>query len=272
MWIYVWDTEIKWIYLWDTPVKEVYLWDTKIRPSAMPAWIYHNAALGLISLSSDGSNWITIADKNLWATTVWNSWDALSETNCWKYYQRWNNYWFPYNWATSTSSTRVNAQNYWPWNYYSNSIFRTTASTPYKWDTSDNANLWWWTTNTNEARRWPCASWFHIPSNNDIDNLVTILTNLWQTTSTIKSYLKLPICWQLSHGNWTSKLETTFWYYRWSNWSSSWNYSYMQYFTFWDNYSARRNNSFSSIWIMIRPFKNEAATPDGTWTVLYQPS
>lgn len=56
-------------------------------------WIFHNTTLGLISLSSDGSNWITIADKNLWATTVFevwswswtNWWTTVTEANGWKF-------------------------------------------------------------------------------------------------------------------------------------------------------------------------------------------
>jgi len=107
-------------------------------------WIFWSSADWLISLSSDGTTWITIMDKNLWATTVWNSWDTLSEANCGKYYQRWNNYGFPRTWSVTTSSTLVDASNYWPWNYYSSSTFITRSSSPYRWDTTDNANLWWW--------------------------------------------------------------------------------------------------------------------------------
>lgn len=109
------------------------------------AWIYHNATLWLISISWDGKKWYTIQDKNLWATVVYNSWDTLSETNCGYYYQRWNNYWFAFTWTLTTSSTRVNASSYWPWNYYSSSTFITWSAS---WDTSNNPNLWWWQNRT----------------------------------------------------------------------------------------------------------------------------
>ena len=105
--------------------------------------IYHNSSLWLISVKN-WSSWITIADKNVWATTVYNSWDTLSESNCWKFFQRWNNYWFPYTWSVTTSGTQVNAGTYWPNNYYSSSTFITRNSNPYSWDSSNNANLWWW--------------------------------------------------------------------------------------------------------------------------------
>lgn len=110
------------------------------------AWIYRNSALWLISISSDWTTRYTIADKNLWATTVYSNWASLSEANCGKFYQRWNNYWFPYSWSVTTSSTQVDASNYWPWNYYSSSTFIYRTASPYGWDSSDNNDLRWWET------------------------------------------------------------------------------------------------------------------------------
>lgn len=104
-------------------------------------WIYHNATLWLISISSDWTNRTTIQDKNLWATTVWNNWDTLSEANCGYYYQRWNNYGFPFAWSVTTSWSQVDASTYWPWDYYSSSTFITWNQ---RWDTTDNWNLRWW--------------------------------------------------------------------------------------------------------------------------------
>lgn len=105
--------------------------------------IYHNSSLWLISISSDWTNWITISDKNLWATSVYNNWDTMSETNCWKYYQWWNNYWFPFSWSVTVSTTIIDASTYWPWNYYSSSNF-IVRQNPTAWDSSNNPNLWWW--------------------------------------------------------------------------------------------------------------------------------
>ena len=107
-------------------------------------WIYHNTTLWIISISSDWQNWITISDKNLWATTVWNRWDTLSEANCGWYFQWGNNYMFPFTWSVNTSWSQVDASNYWPWNYYSSSTFITWNQ---RWDTTDNWNLRWWVTN-----------------------------------------------------------------------------------------------------------------------------
>ena len=78
------------------------------------AWVYHNQIDWLISISDDGETRLTISDKNLGADTVYSNWDTLSQSNCWNYYQRWNNYWFPFTWPTTTSTTLVDASTYWP--------------------------------------------------------------------------------------------------------------------------------------------------------------
>lgn len=124
------------------PVQPDSSW-TVLYQGSWNAWVYHNTSLGLISLSTNWTTRITIADKNLWATTVYNSWDTLSEANCGKYYQRWNNYGFPFTWSITTSSTQVNASAYWPWNYYSSSTFITITSN-WAWDSTGNKNLRWW--------------------------------------------------------------------------------------------------------------------------------
>jgi len=128
----------------NSPVVPTSSWTKLYWTSIESWWIFWNSSKWLISLSSNWQTWVTIADKNLWATTVWNSWDTLSEANCWKYYQRWNNYGFPFTWSVTTSSTKVDASAYWPWNYYSSDTFITVSSSPYRWDTTDNRNLWWW--------------------------------------------------------------------------------------------------------------------------------
>ncbi len=107
-------------------------------------WIFWDSVSWLISLSSDWQTWITIADKNLWATTVWNSWDGVSAANCWNYYQWWNNYWFSWSWWYTESWTRVNTTWYWPWNYYSSSTFINPHYAD--WSNPSNDNLWWWET------------------------------------------------------------------------------------------------------------------------------
>lgn len=125
----------------DTPVIPDSNW-TVLYQWAGTAWIYNDSTNWLISVSSDGTTWITTSDKNLGATTVYNNWDTLSEANCWKYYQWWNNYWFPFTWPTTTSTTQVDASAYWPWNYYSSSTYIIINWS--WWDSSWNNNLRWW--------------------------------------------------------------------------------------------------------------------------------
>jgi len=129
---------IRWIK--DVPVEPDSSWTTLI--SSWEDWIYHSATLWLISMVY---SWFvyTIADKNVGATTVYNFNDTLSGANCWKFFQMWNNYPFPYSWTVTTSSTQVSASNYWPGNYYSSSTFITWSSW---WDSSQNKNLRWWET------------------------------------------------------------------------------------------------------------------------------
>ena len=130
---------VRWIK--DTPVTPTSSWTT-IYQWTWSAGIFHNSTDWLISISSDWTTWYTIMDKNLWATTVYNYWDTLSESNCGKYYQRWNNYWFPFSWGWTTSSTQVNVTWYWPWNYYESSTWITTN--PRQSSANNWNNLRWW--------------------------------------------------------------------------------------------------------------------------------
>ena len=165
----------------NSPVIPTSSW-TKLYWTSIEAWwIFWSSTDWLISLSSDWNTWITIMDKNLWATQVWNSGDILSEANCGKYYQRWNNYGFAWTWTIANqSTTQVDASNYWPWNYYSSDIF---IKYNWRWDSTDNGNLRWWVTWVKQkpvdiveryywgkliddysAMRGPCPEGYHVPS------------------------------------------------------------------------------------------------------------
>jgi len=128
----------------NSPVVPTSSWTKMYWTSIKSWWIFRSSADGLVSLSSNWNTWVTIQDKNLWATQVWNSWDTLSEANCGKYYQRWNNYGFPRTWSVTTSGTRVTISGYWPWNYYSSSTFITNSEGNPRWYNSSVDNLRWW--------------------------------------------------------------------------------------------------------------------------------
>lgn len=108
--------------------------------------IYYNQDDKIISLSSDWENWITIADRNVWATQAWTS----KNTACvWKVFQRWNNYWFTYNWSSaptfpSTTSTKIDASSYWPSEYSSSTYYDWWSNQD--WAISSNDDLRWWVT------------------------------------------------------------------------------------------------------------------------------
>ena len=135
------------------------------------AWVFYNSILWIISISADWTTWLTIADKNVWATTVYNNWDALSESNCGWYFQRWNNYMFPFTWTVATSSTQVDASNYGPWNYYSSSTF---IPWDMDWSSVQNDNLWWETS-------WGSQQWNVISSTAVSDEAFSLSWD-WDTT------------------------------------------------------------------------------------------
>ena len=230
----------------------------------IPVGIYWNQTDWLIT-ASDWDNMITIADKNLWATST----DTSSTDSYWNVYQRWNNYWVPG--SRGTSSWTVNASTYWPNNYYSSSIFRSSSygSEAYEWywDSSYNADLWWWTTDTYEARKWPCDTWWHIPSESDIASLNTILTSL-SVSWWLKSLFKMPTpWWNDKNGDRTADTMSVFWT---SN--STGNNTWGRFYEYGGANFQYYGNFWKSIALSIRPFKNEPVTPTSSRTVLYQPS
>lgn len=236
---------------------------TQTIPITTP-WIYHNVTLWLISLSSDWENWITIADKNLWATST----DVTSQNSFWKYYQRWNNYWYYY-WSTVSLGSTIDASSYWPDNYYSSSNFVKN----YLWDSSNNWNLRWWVTDTNTARRWPCDTGFHVPSRQDYISLINLMSSLWLTVTNETAFITYlffarPWYWNYGNGSW----NPIFWtdnYTRISDYYSDWAAYSLRYASNISNYNTAM---YEWYWLTIRPFKNEAVQPDETWTVLYQSS
>lgn len=267
-------------------VEKVILNWVQIWPESSPvivwAWSYWNQSLGLISVSADGTNWTTVADKNLGASNARQDWATLGEINCGSYFQRWNNYFFPWTGdVTYNSDYTVNISNYWPDNYYSWSTFswkRNWWIEDPRWNWGRAENLRGYTTGTNVARKWPCATWFHIPTLNEFINLCAVfwwLQNYGSNGPTIRAWLLLPFAWTRSSANhaptqWQGSNTTlrTCDYYMSSNTSYS-NCVVINNDTY--NNISLPNQSIN-IWASIRPFKNEPVVPDSTWTVLYQPN
>jgi len=236
--------------------------------------IFHNPTLWLISLTSDWINWITIADKNLGASQVYNFGDAFSESNCWNFFQRGNCYWFPYTWPTNVDWNQVDASTYWPGNYYSSSTWINMGVNT-NWDSSSNRNLRWYNTGTKEAMQWPCPSWFHIPTPEEWEEIMAIKTIIWFYDVDM---LKMPLTGYL----YNSPLGV----------SHIWEWAYARYMTSahrgttsqptydgicckgaWirgeRNIIAIDNEQLTGTGAVIRPFKNEPEIPDSSRTVLY---
>ena len=236
-------------------------------PQPVWAWIYHSPSLWLISLSSDWETRITIADKNLGATQVYNNWDTLTEANCWKYYQRWNNHWFPFTGTFfNKSMEQVDTTWYWPGNYYDSDTFIYTTAGSYidDWSSTPNNNLWWEITDTTTARQWPCNTWYHVCSYNDLFTFSTILLyfiSKWIAPNDIhKTYLKMPYAWYISK----ILVHTDVW-----NWLYIWTSSYNpNYYYTWYSYVYPLVNMPRMIGCPIRPFKDTASVPNSERTKL----
>lgn len=86
-------------------------------------WVYHDSINWQISITNYTWWWITIADKNLGATQVYDINYAPSDDTIGYFYQRWNNYGFPPSWNITTSSVQVDTTGYQAPNYYSDNTF-----------------------------------------------------------------------------------------------------------------------------------------------------
>ena len=237
-------------------------------------WVYHNKSLWLISLSSDWVNWITIADKNLWASVVWNDGDEYTDNNCWKTFQWWNNYWFHYvGELDNTSFDRVDASLYWPWNYYSNQTFiKTPESQVQDRSSVSNTNLWWWDTWTSEHTKWPCDEWFHIPTHNEFKSFRTTCINIWINTPWMySSYFMIPYSWHRQSID-SRNVYIGMWNFFWSSTARKDNENSYWFELYKNQGICQPVYIWRSYWCFIRPFKNEPVIPDSTRTVLYQPN
>lgn len=225
----------------DSPAPPTSSWTKLYWTSIESWWIFWSSTDWLISSSSDWQTWITIMDKNLWATTVWNNWDTLSETNCGKYFQWWNNYSFPWIWNSetiTTSSTKIDASTYWPWNYYSSSTFITVSSSPYNWDTTSNWNLRWWETNWTRwypdmKLHWAIQTFHFQPTLMEAPDLIALVTtdifwiNFSDILNELNKYPQLYYGKNLSEWNlYTEYKSNVLWDWDWSAkvWEVTWRY------------------------------------------------
>ena len=258
------------------------------------AWVFYNASLWLISVSGDGVTWYTIQDKNLWATTVYNQWDIVSDANSWYFYQWGNNYWFAHSWTVTNSSTQVDASWYGPWNYYSSSTFIIRTSSPYDWSSVRNDDLWWWVSKSELKQYYsfnllneyiweyhecevntmgPCPSGFHIPTRQEWHDLYDIWYALWLWDTTnywkqLQLQFNMPVCWKLNN-DWTYTSSPTDAVYWCADKQSS---------SYWRDLWLRTTTDVATVdddttmirWGSIRPFRNMPLIPttsDSNWNI-----
>ena len=265
----------------DTPVEPDNSW-TVLYQWTWKRWVYYNSTLWLISISWDWSTRYTIADKNLWATTVYNSWDTLSEANCGKYFQWGNNYGFPWTWTITTSSTVVDASSYWPWNYYSSDTFINSSN--WRWTTTDNRNLRWWVSQWTSEKKvepkkiyyWdsiivsdmqgPCPDGFHVPSYNEFNYFLDAWRTLWASWNTLyKVCFKMPYNWERIYTDWSIADTNNYGYY----WTSSAGSNHKAYHYSFNGTYLYSTDIFNSYWFAIRWIKDSPVVPTSSWTKLY---
>lgn len=241
-------------------------------PQPIEPGVYHSPSLWLISLSSDWETRTTIADKNLWATEVYNQGDAATLSKFWYRYQFWNNYWFWNNF--NKIRWPISLEWYWPNNYYYCEDFIINGTYPYKIWTVPVPDLWWCITGTYEALRWPCSEWYHVPTREERDDLITLWIdiNAWDRHNRDMIYiLHMPKCWALNKYwglDWLFS-SAIYWsatclvndYYRQGQ--TRWFFCEQYTSSHWVTYEYTSTESCPAItWAPIRPFKNEPVTPD----------
>ena len=278
--IYLWSEELDPKTIgWDN-IDAIYVWKDKVWEAVEPMQIevlysssnwriehWYNSSEWYIKLYAAWSysptlSWepiyseFTISDRNLWASTYYDMYSSPPMyAYQWNVYEWWNNY--PFNAQPEmliTSSTPVNTTWYWPWNYYYDNVY-TIWNSDARWDIPNNDNLWWDTTDTELARRWPCQEWWHIPSRVDIYSLCDmlgyiILKSIWSMSTTdYQSYL---LIWPnyILDNNWTTSTEAG---------SNSWSIrlSTPWWILYWYQYYSWPWSINTNIkWTPIRPFKN----------------
>lgn len=256
------------------------LWTKRVRPDGW-RWSYHSSSLWLITIT-DGTNIVTMADKNLWASVVYNPWDTVDSTNNGYVYQRWNNYWFPIDWTQITTNYyNTNASWYWPWNYYSSNIFRYPYYNPSNknWDSSNNTDLWGYdsfSVSWDYADiQWPCDTWFHVPLDTEISLLESLLGTSGFNETLFRKALLMPKNYRIYYNNGFTMGQVPNYFLLWSCVGNVSGYpsdvagvldGHNMYSTDYITYSV----ATKYIGLPIRPFKNTPVTPDSTWDILYE--
>ena len=142
------------------------------------------------------------------------------------------------------------------------------------WSSTDN--LWWWVTNTNEAKQWPCPDGYHVPTSGEWTSLynhwiwqVGVISNTWNQWS--QDFL-------MPFAGYRSREARAFyidWWY-WSNQQYDYSRNYYLRNNYFDSYPSYLTYDATSNTqgMSIRCFKNEKNTGltinpnSGTWVMI----
>ncbi len=170
--------------------------------------IEHDERKGEITVwAADKSYSITLQDKNLWATEVWNGHtDTQNVASYGYYYQRGNNHGFSPSEEITVSENQVDTSWYGPNNPYNSDTFIIHNSNDwfFDWSSVQNDNLRWWSwdnENNNywydqikhvvtnvELRQGPCDIWYHVPSKGELEalNILRWDMEIWDFLKALK--------------------------------------------------------------------------------------
>ena len=112
-----------------------------------------------IANPSNSNQWITIMDRNLWATMTW-WWIGAPIESYGYHYQWWNNYWFDSQLPSSSIKRSYSTVNVSSYDEYYSSVFVALNTWMSTWK-----NLW------PEKSQGPCPEWWHIPTNSERNTL-----------------------------------------------------------------------------------------------------
>ena len=80
----------------------------------------------------------------------------------------------------------------------------------YEWQDPSGSDYSWVTKTIDlpsyQPMQWPCDEWFHIPTKDNWDNVISIWETLWIWSSSnwdwLKTYLKMPLAWYRNSTDW----------------------------------------------------------------------
>ncbi len=112
--------------------------------------------------------WFALKSCNIWSSQLW-TW--TNRMTWWSRFQWWNNNTFILNVNnTNTWWYLANISTNWPSNYYSSWVFL--IGNP--WFSWIWTNLWWFNDNTSLSKKWPCPTWYHVPTSLEWTDLLNL--------------------------------------------------------------------------------------------------